>query len=182
MVVAALKEKIGRIYKDAILKKLSSQYKSRSSLVAVNFNKVNSADLSMLRQSLNDVDARLMVTKTALFNRFLDSAKKTNFFQQSNGLAALIFIGKDIVVPLKVVSDFIKEHEDFKFLGGFLEDKELSIANLQEIAKLPSRQQLVAKTVITIKMPLIRLRSTLENSMRKLLLCLVSAQQKKEKQ
>lgn len=176
------KSKIGRLYRDAIIQQLNKQYQSRPSLVAVNFNKVNSFDLSQLRQSLLDTDAKLIVTKNSLFKRFLSSINKKDFFGQPLGLGGLVFVGKDVVSPVKVLAGFIKEHEGFKFLGAFLDDRELSASALQEIGKLPSLQDLRAKAVMTMKSPLFRLRAVLAQSMVKLVLCIKAAQEAKQKQ
>lgn len=173
--------KTGYIYREAIVKKLNDIYKLHPSLIAINFNKVNSKDLIQLRQSLGNTNAKLLVTKLSLFRRFLKKLKKDTLLEASLGPAGLIFVAEDIVGPTKVVYEFAKEHEDFKLLGAFLEDKEVSNNVLEEIAKLPSKQQLIAKAVYAIKFPLIKFRAVCEQLMRKLLLCLISAKEQKEK-
>lgn len=175
-------KKTGYIYREAIIKKLSIAYEAHSNLIAANFNKVNSGDLSQLRQALLDSDARLYLTKTSLFKRFLKKLEKDSLISDSLGPTGLIFAGNDIVAISKVLSEFSKEHEFFKILGGFLEDKKLSGADFDRLSKLPSRQELIAKTVYSIKSPLYRFRAALEQPLRKLLLCLESAKQTKEKQ
>ncbi|MEW6008034.1 MAG: 50S ribosomal protein L10 [Candidatus Omnitrophota bacterium] len=174
------KTKLGVVYRQAIVKKLLDNYKTRNSLIAVNFNKVNSPDLTQLRHSLGDVDSKILITKLSLFSRFFTDINKKKFFDAGSRMGALIFVGKDIVATTKVLADFIQEHEDFKLLGGFFDEKELSETDLKQIAKLPSRQELIAKTILSIKSPLIKFRSVLEGLSRKLLLCLISAKDKKE--
>lgn len=175
-------EKIGYIYKQAILNKLKDSYKNRSNLIAANFNKVNAKDLNELRQSLLDNDAKLFFTKVSLFERFFKNIKKDSLLTSSLGPAGLIFVGDDIVPATKVLAEFAKEHEAFKLLGAFSDKKQISPGDLDHIAKLPTRDQLIAQAVMTIKMPLIKLRGVFEQLMRKLLLCLISAKEGKEKQ
>jgi large subunit ribosomal protein L10 len=173
--------KAGFLYRQAIIKQLSNTYKQRSNLIAANLNKVSAGDLSKLRQNLLSNDAKLFVTKISLGKNFLKSLNKDNLMANCLGSSGLIFVGKDIVNVSKVLSEFAKEHEEFKLVGGFLDDKLLSAAELDRIAKLPSKLELIAKTVMSIKSPLFRLRFVLDGNLRKLLLCLTSVKQTKEK-
>lgn len=174
--------KTGYIYREAIIKKLSDNYQNRHTLIAANFNKVSSSDLTQLRQSLSGTDAKLFLTKLSLFKRFLKTLEKDALLAESVGSAGLIFAGEDIVAISKLLWEFSKEHENFKILGVFMEERKLSSSDIERISKLPGRQELIAKAVLTIKSPLIRLRATIEQPIRKLLLGLTAAKQKKEKQ
>lgn len=175
-------KKLGYVYREAIIGKLKHNYESRSNLIAANFNKVVSSDLSHLRQALIDTGAKLLLTKVSLFKRFLKDIKKDAVLEGSIGSTGLIFVGPDFVVTAKVLYEFAKEHEDFKLLGGFLDDESISCEDLQQIAKLPSRQELIAKSIFAIKSPLIKFRGVLEQLMRKFLLTLLSAKEGKEKE
>ncbi len=175
------KTKLGVAFRQAIVKKLVGNYKERSSLIAINFNKISSPDLTQLRHSLGDADSKILITKLSLFKRFFGEINRKKFFDAGSGMGGLVFVGKDIVAATKVLADFIQDHEGFKLLGGFFNEKELTETDLKQIAKLPSRGELIAKTILTIKSPLIKFRGVLEGLSRKLLLCLISAKDKKEK-
>ncbi|MBU2541901.1 MAG: 50S ribosomal protein L10 [Candidatus Omnitrophica bacterium] len=178
--VAEKPTRVGYIYRDAIVNKLNAAYESHSSLIAVNLNKVNTRDLIQLRKSLNDKASTLLITKLSLFKRFLKGIKKEKLLDESCTCAGLVFVGDDIVATTKALAEFVKEHTEFKLLAGILDDKDISSAELADIAKLPGRVGLIAKGVIAMKFPLIKFRAVLEQLTRKLLLCLISAKEQKQ--
>ncbi|MCM8763335.1 MAG: 50S ribosomal protein L10, partial [Candidatus Omnitrophica bacterium] len=94
--------------------------------------------------------------------------------------SSIIFVKDDPVVSAKVLYDFSKDHENLKLKGGLLKDRILDSQNIEMLAKLPSRNVLIAKTVGAIKSPLSSLVFVLEGNLRKLLCVLNEIKKKKE--
>jgi large subunit ribosomal protein L10 len=57
-------------------------------------------------------------------------------------------------MPAKILDNFSKEHENFKILGGLMQDKVLNLENIKELANIPSRDELLAKLVSSLKGPI----------------------------
>ena len=49
----------------------------------------------------------------------------------------------DVVAPAKVLYDFSKEHDYFTIKGGFVEGKVVSVAELEKLATMPSKEALL---------------------------------------
>jgi large subunit ribosomal protein L10 len=70
-------------------------------------------------------------------------------------IAAVIGYSEDTITPSKIVKDFGDTVENKVVLtGGIMEGKLLSKAQAMELASLPSKQQLLAMLVGTMKAPL----------------------------
>ena len=63
----------------------------------------------------------------------------------------------------KILVDFSKENENLSVKGGVLEGKFISNEEITKLSKLPSKAELIAKTVGLIKGPLTGLVGTLSN-------------------
>ena len=76
----------------------------------------------------------------------------------------IIFKSDDNIVGLsKLLISYQKEYENFEIKGGVLEGNYIDSSQISELAKLPSKEELIAKTVGLIKGPLSGLVATLSN-------------------
>jgi len=73
-------------------------------------------------------------------------------------------------MPAKIISGFSKEHNKLKVLGGLMDDKALTVEEIKELAKIPSREELLAKLVWSIKSPVSGFVNVLSGNIRNLLL------------
>ncbi|MBU0708043.1 50S ribosomal protein L10, partial [Patescibacteria group bacterium] len=60
----------------------------------------------------------------------------------------------DEVTAAKILKDFSKTHPQVELSSGYLDGKVLDQVSVAELAALPSRDELIAKTVYTIKAPI----------------------------
>ena len=67
------------------------------------------------------------------------------------GDAALISVS---VKACKVLADFAKENEAFQIKGGVLKDKKLTAKDVTDLAKLPSKEILLAMAIGAMAAPL----------------------------
>ena len=77
------------------------------------------------------------------------------------------------------IVDFAADNELFQIKGGFFEDKTIDLVTLDSLAKLPSREVLIAKAVGAIKSPLTGLVMTLSGPVRGLVYTLKAISDKK---
>jgi len=89
---------------------------------------------------------------------------------------------EDAVAVAKAMKEFskVKANKAFQVKGGFLGLKTLSAADVEALADLPSRDELIAQTVGTIAAPLRGLVTVLSGTTRGLVTCLSQIKDKKE--
>jgi len=73
--------------------------------------------------------------------------------KKMQGEIALVMGYSDEVSPARVVYEFSRTNKFIKILGGYLENKEIGLSEVQALAMLPSRQQLLANMVGSMSSP-----------------------------
>jgi large subunit ribosomal protein L10 len=95
------------------------------------------------------------VAKKTLINLALKE-KKLDLFDVKKmvGEIAIVFGFKDEILPAKTVYEFSKENKNLKILGGILEKNFILPEKIEELAKLPSREEILARLVGNISAPI----------------------------
>jgi ribosomal protein L10 len=127
------------------------------------FTGLDVKSLTKLRQSLRDNGAEYVVGKNRLVARALADAQLPDLGDALNGPTGVVFGYDDIVAPAKVLTDFQKDNADRPaFKLGVLERKVLQPAQIAQLAKLPSREVLLAQLAGALQAPMAALASVLE--------------------
>jgi large subunit ribosomal protein L10 len=148
---------ITKLQKGQTLKDLEEKF-SRAKVVYFAENKgLSVKDATNLRKKLHDEGVDFVVAKKTLMKL---AAKNQNLPEITDEtipgpIAAVIGYAEDMILPSKLVKDFGDTVEKKVVLtGGIMDGKLLSKAEAIELASLPSKQQLLARLVGTMKAPL----------------------------
>ncbi len=167
--------------KKEILQKLNEKIKKAKSVVFAEFNGLGVKDNEELRIKLKQENSEYYVAKKTLLNiAFKEEKIQELDVEKFNGRVATIFGYEDEVAPAKIVDEFKKTHkEQINFIGGVLENNFLSAEKIQELAKLPSKQELYAKIVGSLNAPISGFVNALAGNMRNLVYVLKAIEEKK---
>jgi large subunit ribosomal protein L10 len=86
---------------------------------------------------------------------------------------------QDEVAPAKLVHEFFKDRESIRMVGGILEGKVMDAASVIQLAKLPSKQELLAKVVGSLNAPASGFVRVLSGNLRGLLYALQAIKDRK---
>jgi large subunit ribosomal protein L10 len=90
----------------------------------------------------------IKVAKKTLINLALKEKKLDIVdIKKMVGEIAIIFGFKDEILSAKTVYEFSKENKNLKILGGILEKNFIGPEKIEELAKLPTKEELLAKLV-----------------------------------
>lgn len=171
-----------KIQKGEILRNLSEKIKKSKSVVFAGFNALTVKDNENLRAQLRKENSEYYVAKKTLMNiAFKDQIKDLNVREFSGKLAA-IFSYEDEVAPAKILGNFRKDKDKVEkvfFLGGILENKLLSQAEVESLSKLPSKQELYAQLVGTLNAPISGFVNALAGNLKNLVYVLKAVSEKK---
>lgn len=142
------------------LKELISQAKS---IAVVDYKGLKVNQATDLRQLVKKTGGQMIVTKNTLFS--IATGQKD---LQITGPSAFVFSLTDEVSAVKVVADFAKKNLLPTFKLGFLGTKQLTVTEISDLATLPTKEALIAKTVGTLASPLYRLTYSLNWNLVKL--------------
>lgn len=114
---------------------------------------INADQVTNLRRELRHADVTYKVYKNTLGKRALDELGLGELAEHFDGPTAWAF-SSDPVSPAKVLKDFSKEAECVEMTGGILDGKVIDKSQLEALASLPSRDQLIAQVVGVMAAPL----------------------------
>jgi len=172
-------KKLSTIFKEASENRIKKGLKDSEAFFVVKYSKLSGPDLNALRKSLRGIDSELLVVRNNTARRALAGQNEAllNFVQ---GPCGFVFSKKEPVEASKVLFNFTKDHVNLILAGGLLKDKLLSSKDIEALAKLPSREVLLARAVTAIKSPITGLVFVLKGNLRKLVFCLDQIKQKKQ--
>ncbi|MBU4480129.1 50S ribosomal protein L10 [Patescibacteria group bacterium] len=148
--MAISKEKKGEIYK-----KLSDNLKKAQSVVFVNFHGLGVGETTNLRRKLKEDKVNYVVAKKTLIKKALEAIKHKGEMPQLDGEVALAYSNDDLTAPARGVYDFLKIYKNkLAILGGVFEGKYMNMAEMTEIASIPSMLILRGQFVNLINSPL----------------------------
>ena len=140
--------------KRIILEGLNERVKKQTVMIIVDFTGLKVIDAFNLRKQLKEVNAELKVAKKTLIQIALKNGNLYKNIREMNGEIALVFGYQDEILPAKVVYDFSRKNENLKILGGFFENEFQGTEKYIELAKLPSKEELLGRLVGSISSPL----------------------------
>jgi large subunit ribosomal protein L10 len=152
---------MNREQKAAVVEEIAGQIEASEAIFAVDYRGITVAQVADLRAKLSLADAKLRVVKNSLSERAADQAGAEALKPMLQGPTALALVQGDVAVAAKALSDAARTLGILEFKGGMLGGSALSAADVQSIARLPSRDVLNAQLVGTIAAPLTGLVRTL---------------------
>ena len=172
-------KKLSTIFKEASENRIKKGLKDSEAFFVIKYSKLSGPDLNALRKSLRGIDSEMLVVRNNTARRALAGQNEglLNFVQ---GPCGFVFSKKEPVLASKVLFNFTKDHANLILEGGLLKDKLISSKDIEALAKLPSREVLLAQAVMAIKSPITGFVFVLKGNLRKLVFCLEQIKQKKQ--
>ena len=128
--------------KTETVNEITSKLKESSGIVFIDYRGLTDEELTTLRKKLRENGSDVKVYKNTLTKRALDSLN-ISLDDCVVGPSAMVY-SSDAVSPIKVVSDFAKEHDALSIKGGIVDGKVSSIEELAQLSLIPSRDGLYA--------------------------------------
>lgn len=171
-----------KLQKQEILRNLNEKFKKSKSVVFAGFNALTVKDNEALRDQLRLENSEYYVAKKTLMNlAFKDQINDLNVREMDGKLAA-IFSYEDEVASAKILANFRKDKEKAErifFLGGILEGRLLSKAEIEAVSQLPSKPELYARLVGSLNAPISGFVNTLSGNLKNLVYVLKAIEEKK---
>jgi len=132
--------------KKQIVAELKEKIQNSQSIILVDYKGINANQANELRKQIREAGAEYCVAKNRLFKIALAEAGVNDSFDDVlEGTTAFAFGIEDAVAPAKVVYEFGKNHKDmFNIKAGVLDNKRVETSEVEALAKLPSRDQLLS--------------------------------------
>jgi len=146
--------------KQAVVAEVSKVVSDAKAAILAEYRGLTVAQMTDLRRKANQDGVYVRVVKNTLVRRAVDGSPYECLKDHLKGPLAFV-AGKDPVAAAKVVVDFAKDNQAFKIMAGSMDGKLMSTAEMTALAKLPSRDVLLAQLMGTMKAPVQKFVSTL---------------------
>ncbi|KKQ66061.1 MAG: 50S ribosomal protein L10 [Candidatus Daviesbacteria bacterium GW2011_GWA2_38_24] len=158
-----------REQKEHSVQELTDKLAKSKSVVFTNYKGLTMGQLSGLRKSLKDLQAQLEITKNNLLKIALDSNKIDVVDQKTlEGPTATLFSFDDEITPIKALTKAFKDYGIGEVKGGLLGTEFIGAGKVQQLATLPSKDQLRGQVVGTLGSPLYGIVGVLQANLRNL--------------
>jgi large subunit ribosomal protein L10 len=133
------------------LEALTEQFKNAKAAMVVGFQKMTVAKDQELRNQLREAGVSYEVVKNTLARRASEGTALEEAAGHFKGVTAVALTNGDPVGLSKAISKFTKANPDiFTFKAGVVEGKVVALNEVEAIATLPSKEELIAKIMFLI--------------------------------
>jgi large subunit ribosomal protein L10 len=152
--------------KKETLESLKEKIAKQKAMFFVDFKGFKVKDMSDLRKRVRKAGGELKAAKKTLIGLAFKDAKIDVDAKGMSGEVALVFGYEDQVSPAKMIWEASQANQNLKILGGFLDNKLIGADQVTVLAKLPSREQLLAKVVGSMASPMSGFVNVLQGNIR----------------
>jgi large subunit ribosomal protein L10 len=150
-----------------IVESLQGTFSRCSIGILTDYRGLSTAELSDLRQKLREAGVEYKVVKNSLAQFAARNIGMDELAGSFEGPVAVAFGYGNVTEAARVLSDYIRTTKSILSIkAGFLEDKMLSPREVEALAKLPSREVLIAQVMAGIQSPIYGLVNVLAGPIR----------------
>ena len=122
--------------------------------VLVDYKGINVADDTALRKELREAGVEYTVTKNTMIELAIKGTELEGLSDCLAGTTALATSKDDYVAAARILAKFANTHKDFTIKSGFLDNEVISLDKIDSLAKLPSREVLLATVCNAFNAPI----------------------------
>ena len=154
---------MNREQKAAVIDEVAAQISEAEAVFAVDYRGISVPQAADLRTRLRDADASFRIVKNTLTLRAADKAGADALKELLEGPTAMTFVRGDAAAAAKALSDFRRASGGrlLEFKGGWMNGAPLDTAQIEAIARLPTRDVLYGRLVGMVASPLTGLVTSL---------------------
>jgi large subunit ribosomal protein L10 len=155
-----------------LVEEYAEKFKGSKSIFLADFSGIDVANTTELRRSFRAANVEYCVLKNTLAKRSFENAGIEGVDEMLKGMTAFAFTDADPVAPVKVINDFNKklkkEQSNLVIKGCVFEGQILGPEQADALAKLPTRDVLLAQFIGMLQSPLSKLLGALQGTGQKL--------------
>lgn len=135
------------------LEDLSSEVSQSTGIVLLNFKGLKFGQLNTLRQAIKNKSGKCKVVKNRLLKIVLQKNNMLGLDSLLKEETAAALVYGDFAVIAKELKNFLKESDNLKIKGGYVDGNILTADDVVKIADLPSKEVLIGRMLASLKLP-----------------------------
>jgi large subunit ribosomal protein L10 len=167
--------------KQAVVAEVSEQLAKAQAVILAEYRSVPVKDMTELRRKARGSGVYLRVLKNTLARRAVAETPFKGLTEKMVGPLAY-GISSDPVAAAKVLQEFAKDHEKFVIRAGAMPNVVMSAREVADLARMPSRLELISRLMATMQAPVAKFVRTLNEVPGKFVRTVAAVRDQKEKQ
>ncbi len=122
--------------------------------IIVDYKGINVSDDTALRKELRENGVEYFVVKNTILGRAIDGTSVEGMKSVLEGTTALALSKEDYTAAARILCKFAEGHDNFKVKSGFLDGEVIDVATIESLAKLPTKEVLLATVCSAFQAPI----------------------------
>ena len=140
--------------KQPIVDKIAEEIKDAQSVVLVDYRGLTVAQDTELRKQLREAGVIYKVYKNAMMKRAFEGTEFAALDDCLEGPSAIAISKDDATAPARILYKFAQDAPALELKGGVVEGTAYDVAGISELAKIPSRDELLSKLLGSLQSPI----------------------------
>lgn len=155
-----------REQKAAAISEFSENIGKATNAFVLDFKGITVPQVTELRKQVRESGSNYVVVKNTLALIGVKDSPLTKLSNHFTGMTAIAYNTTDAVALAKVLTKFAKDVPTVQFKGALLAGQVVPAAEIQNIANLPSREELIGKLLYLMQHPIRGLAVVLNGTLR----------------
>src|SRR6201988_970630 len=143
------------------LDNLKTELAKVSTVILTTFQGITVQDDTKLRRAVQATGGKYKVVKNTLAERAAAGTPAEKLLAKLKGTNSIAYTSTDPVALAKALTKIAKDVPAFQFRSGVVEGRVVSIAEIQQLANLPSKEELLSKVMFLLNAPAQRIAMAL---------------------
>ena len=146
--------------KKQYIEEMTAQFDKSEAVIVTHYQGLTVSQLDDLRKKMREHGVKFKITKNKITKLALEKTKCKDISDLFTGPTA-VAMSEDAITSAKILTNFSKENENLKILGGIMGNDILDVAGVQNVATLPTLDEARAKIVGILRSPAQKIASIL---------------------
>ena len=143
------------------LDNLKTELAKVSTVILTTFQGITVEDDTKLRRAVQAAGGKYQVVKNTLAELAGSGTAAEGVLKNLKGTHSIAYTATDPVALAKALTKIAKDVPAFQFKSGVVEGRVISIAEIKQLAEMPSREELISKIMFLLNAPAQRIASAL---------------------
>ena len=122
--------------------------------VVVDYKGISVEDDTKLRKELREAGVEYTVVKNTLLGRAIEGTSLADMSSVLEGTTAIATSKDDYIAAAKILNKYAEKSDSFSIKSGYLDGEVISLEKINSLAKLPSREVLLATVCSAFNAPI----------------------------
>src|SRR6185437_512678 len=136
---------------------LSQDMKKASTAILATFSGMKASQSEELRKTVRSTGAKFQVVKNTLVERAAQGTPLAPVFKDLAGVTSIAYTSGDPVALAKALQKYAKDNPELVFKAGVVDGRVINIKEIEALASMPSKEEIMSKLLFLINAPAQRL-------------------------